>query len=351
MDWWGKPDHMKPKGDAPKGKKKRRATKTTKKVNPLWRVTKHSFIIGVLIVVGAVASHFILQLITRHGAHYTVPQFQMLTIEEAQRIAQQGELKLIINDSLYAPDSPRGVILDQLPEQNTVVKPGRSIYLTINATQQKMVDMPYVAGRSLRQAKNMLDIAGLTIERLKYEEDLATNYILSQWYDDMEVKEDSLFLIPAGSGITLHVGLGNGEHTTTTPYLLGRSLIAAKSALWDAGLNVGDIEMERGIEASNLKSTLVLFQSTPADSLLRYGDRVSISLTLHPERVDSVINAIEEERKLMELIQLREVEIADSLRLVAIESGIEIEEEDVEDSVEVVAPQVVERVEFEDLFN
>ena len=72
------------------------------------------------------------------------------------------------------------VVLDQLPEKGVEVKPGRTIYVTINSFSQKRVPVPYVAGRSLRQAKNMLEIAGLEIAELVYRPDMATNYVLEE---------------------------------------------------------------------------------------------------------------------------------------------------------------------------
>lgn len=57
---------------------------------------------------------------------------------------------------IVVPAYEGGIVLDQLPEGGVEVKPGRTVYITINSFRQKMVPVPYVAGRSLRQAKNML---------------------------------------------------------------------------------------------------------------------------------------------------------------------------------------------------
>lgn len=122
---------------------------------------KHLFIIVCVLLVLGVATHLLLLLGTRHSAHRTVPDLTGIPLEEALGEARRQGLEIIVNDSLYVPAYDGGVVLDQLPEKGVGVKPGRKVYVTINSYRQKMVTVPYVAGRSLRQAKNMLEVAGL----------------------------------------------------------------------------------------------------------------------------------------------------------------------------------------------
>ena len=124
---------------------------------------KHLFIIVCVLLVLGVTTHLLLLLGTRHSAHRTVPDLTGIPLEEALGEARRQGLEIIVNDSLYVPAYDGGVVLDQLPEKGVGVKPGRTVYVTINSYRQKMVTVPYVAGRSLRQAKNMLEVAGLGI--------------------------------------------------------------------------------------------------------------------------------------------------------------------------------------------
>ena len=157
---------------------------------------------------------------TRHGARRTVPDLEGVVLGDAERLAGDNDLKLIVNDSLYVPAYQGGVVLDQLPEKGVEVKPGRTIYVTINSFSQKRVPVPYVAGRSLRQAKNMLEIAGLEIAELVYRPDMATNYVLEEYWDGKPVLADSKVMAEMGSGVTLHVGV-SGYATTVVPNLAG----------------------------------------------------------------------------------------------------------------------------------
>ena len=104
----------------------------------LWNLV----LIGAIILVMAVAAHILMQLGTRHGARRTVPDFAGVPLHEAQRIARKHDLHLHINDSLFVPAYEGGIVLDQLPEGGVEVKPGRTVYITINSFRQKMVPVP-----------------------------------------------------------------------------------------------------------------------------------------------------------------------------------------------------------------
>ena len=110
-------------------------------------------LIAAIILAMAVTAHFVMQVGTRHGARRIVPDFSGVKLDDAQRTSRKYDLELHINDSLFVPAYEGGIVLDQLPEGGVEVKPGRTVYITINSFRQKMVPVPYVAGRSLRQAK------------------------------------------------------------------------------------------------------------------------------------------------------------------------------------------------------
>ena len=241
---------------------------------------------------------------TRHSARRTVPDFVGLKMNDAEYFAGRRDLQIIINDSLHVSAYPGGVILDQLPKGGVVVKPGRKIYVTINSSRQRMVVVPYVAGRSLRQAKNMLETAGLTIDHLEYAEDLATNYVLAEFVDGVEVLEDSLEVrTEMGNGVVLRVGVSAKETSTVAPQVLGRSLFEAKSRLWESGLNVGEIEFDEGIPALERNRAKVYQQSVLPTEEVAYGDRVSLHLTLEAAKIDSAI--VQEERRIEEALRAK----------------------------------------------
>lgn len=272
------------------------------------------------LVVLAVAAHLLMLAGTRHGARRTVPDFSGLSLAEAERTARDRDLVLVVNDSLYVAERDGGVVLDQLPQGGTEVKPGRTVYLTVNAFRKRRVRVPYVAGRSLRQARNMLETAGLEIERLVYEADLATNYVLAEYCRGEEVTPESRIETETGSGITLHVGVEGGYGTTVVPGVVGRSLDEAKGRLWEQGINVGRVEFDDPDERSG---ALVYLQSPVQEQTVALGSHVDLRLTTDTERaLQARAEAEREAQLLLEERLAREAAEADSLTRLEIERAL-----------------------------
>lgn len=290
-------------------------------------------LIALTLVVMAVAAHVLMLAGTRHGARRTVPDFSGMSLSDAQRKAHGCDLVLNVNDSLYVPAYEGGIVLDQLPEGGVEVKPGRTVYLTINSFRQKMVPVPYVAGRSLRQAKNMLEIAGLEIDRLVYRADMATNYVLAEYCDGKEVFPTSRMEAEAGTGVTLHVGVEGGYGTVVTPNITGYSLAQAKGRLWELGLNVGRIDFDEGINLLNQKDARVYLQSPGQERSVGLGTDVDLRLTLDTDKaVKAGTEAEKTAKALAEERLLREQAEADSLARVQLEQVLTPAEPQTEES-------------------
>ena len=241
----------------------------------------------------SLAAHVAMQFGTRHSARRTVPDFTGMPYELAERMAAERSLKLHVNDSLFVPAYDGGVVLDQLPEGGTEVKPGRTVYLTINSYRQKSVEVPYVAERSLRQAKNMLEIAGLEIAELVYKPDMATNYVLEQWCNGRKMERGDRIEMEMGSGVTLCVG-AEDDVEAVVPKIVGLTLESAKSRLWETGLNVGTVNFDKGIDRLNRERAQVCAQGITPGMKRPLGTKVSIELTLDSMRVVTANKAADE---------------------------------------------------------
>ena len=263
----------------------------------------HLAMIALLFLGLAVVAFIAMAFGTRHSARRTVPDFVGLQLNDAEYFAGRRDLEIIINDSLHVSAYPGGVVLDQLPKGGVVVKPGRKVYVTINSSRQRMVAVPYVAGRSLRQAKNMLETAGLTIDHLEYADDIATNYVLAEFINGEEVLEESELQAEMGSGVVLRVGVSATDTATAAPQVLGRSLFEAKSRLWESGLNIGEIIFDEGMPALERNRAKVYRQSILPTEAVAYGARVSLHLTLDAVKVDSAI--VQQERRIEEALRAK----------------------------------------------
>lgn len=263
-----------------------------KKEVTLKRIFTNVALIATVILIIAIASHILLRVGTRHGARRTVPEFKGISLSEAQLVAADNDLAIFINDSMYVPAYPGGTVLDQLPASGVEVKPGRTVYVVINAFGDRMITVPYVAGRSLRQAKNMLDVAGLEIAKITYVSDMATNYVLSQSYKGQSIVQGSTLEAPVGAGVELKVGVSREENPyARVPNVVGLSLREAKSRIWESGLNVGRINIDEGVNLLKHKNAKVYIQGAAANSTAQWGASMSITVTLDESKIKNATEA------------------------------------------------------------
>ncbi|MBR4064102.1 MAG: PASTA domain-containing protein [Tidjanibacter sp.] len=263
-------------------------------------VIRHLILAVSLLVIGLFLVQVLLGIFTRHGRYREVPEMVGLSLDEATELAaRNGGLRIEVSDSLFVPIYDGGVVLEQNPKAGTEVKNGRRIFVTVNSYRQKMVEIPYVTGFSLRQAKNNLESVGLEIERLEYVEDIATNYILSQKFGGRTIEEGQKVEAEIGSGITLVVGRGEDEEKSrvAVPRVVGMTLYEAKSRLWDSGLNVGRITSDEGVNQLNERNARVYVQSPAQGVVTSLGSGVALSLSLDDERINRGVTSADEDAR------------------------------------------------------
>jgi beta-lactam-binding protein with PASTA domain len=196
--------------------------------------------------------------------------------------------------------------VDQLPKispiREVTVKPGRKIYVTINAYTRRKVDVPYVAKQTLRQALNQIERSGLTIDQLLYTEDMtSTDYVIKQSVDNNEILPTTKLRAPMGTGVTLHVSYQEKEQNTSTPRLIGLNLQQAKNTLWDNGLNVADIVYDDSVDdLIACRKAKVYKQSAKIGTHQHRGSEISLYLTCDETLIDSMNVIATQEMKNLE---------------------------------------------------
>ncbi|MDR2912623.1 MAG: PASTA domain-containing protein [Alistipes sp.] len=249
------------------------------------------------VMVFAGLSALALNLFTRHSQREPVPDFIGINIAEVEQMAGREGLRLEVIDSIYAPMYGGGAVIEQLPASGTEVKKGRRIFVTITSHQQKMVPVPFVTGFSLRQAKNMIEMAGLEIGELRYVSNIATGNVLAELIGRDTVRRNSGRQLEVGSGVTLVVGKAEDAAWVDIPKVVGLTLGEAKSRLWERGFNVGEVRRDEGINLINQKDAGVYRQSPAYGRTAALGTRISISLTLDEDKVTQGSTAVDREAR------------------------------------------------------
>lgn len=96
-------------------------------------------IIIAVAVLGLFIVYFSIAIFTKHGQSDTVPGVENMTYTAAIEKLHEHGFKVDIRDSLYKDDVKPGYVIEQFPKAGSTVKPGRKIFLYINAVHPKEV--------------------------------------------------------------------------------------------------------------------------------------------------------------------------------------------------------------------
>lgn len=163
---------------------------------------------------------------TRHGVAVRVPDVKNRSFEEAQRLVQNRSLKAKRQVGHYNPNIERETVLDQNPPPNSDVKPGRRVYLTVNAGEVSMVNVPDLNGLSIREAKNRVASFGLNVGSTK-PDSIPSPYPNTVTGQHPE-PGDSL---KRGGTVDLWYSTGLGTDSVEVPNVVGQTAKQAQSFL------------------------------------------------------------------------------------------------------------------------
>ena len=194
-----------------------------------------------LFTVGTIAGLFILfnyillPAYVNHGSTLYVPKVVGLSLEEARKALDSIGLQAVESDTRPDPLQPLGIVINQNPQPQAVVKLGRRIYLTMSGGEV-LVTVPLLRGRSTRDARFALERYGLKLGTVTYStsEAFPENTIM-----DQSVQADSK--LPKGSTVGITVSRGKILQESTVPQLIGKTVTEAEKLLLEAGLKVGNI--------------------------------------------------------------------------------------------------------------
>ena len=243
-----------------------------------------NLLLAVALVVGLLLiAQVALGIITRHNQTVPVPDFTNMTVAEAQQVARDGHVGVKVTDSVFVRRLGAGVIYRQSPKAGSTVKKGRSIFLTINSIVPRKVVMPNLVGYSLNEARSELNNRGLTLGKLNYTQDIATNNVLRQTVRGRTVRPGDL--VVSGSEVDLTLGLSSDQQPTTVPKVIGMKYVRAVDALHDRSLNVGRVRFDTDIRSYADSMNAVVYKQDYAGQARTYGTAVNLYLTLDPEKM------------------------------------------------------------------
>lgn len=149
-----------------------------------------------------------LRFTTNHNQHIIVPDVSKLTFEEATKKLKQVDLRLEILDSAnYNPDYPKYSVIEQIPAAGQKVKENRKIYITLNPSGYRSVEIPPLVGRTRRQAEPTLRALGFEIGQVTYKPYIALDEVLGMSHNGKKIEPGDMLQITS----VIDLELGDGK--------------------------------------------------------------------------------------------------------------------------------------------
>ncbi len=144
---------------------------------------------------------------TNHGDFRVVPDLKGKSLKTADIELNDNDLVMEIQDSAnYNPNYPKYSVIEQNPKAGSEVKEDRKIYLILNPSGYRKVEVPNILKRTLRQAKPTLEALEFKIGNITYVDAIGEG-VMSMSFDGKKLQPGTK--LPLTSEIDLVVGNGN----------------------------------------------------------------------------------------------------------------------------------------------
>ncbi len=166
-------------------------------------------LIGIIIFVFAIMKW--LNITTNHNQKIEVPDMAKMSLTDVEKTLEELDLNFVVIDSAsYNPNYPRKAVIDQDPEPGDFVKENRKIYLTLNPSGYKDVEIPNLFGKTRRQVTSQLRAIGFRVDNeVIYVSDIAKDVVRGLKFNKKNLKVGDK--IPKNSLIKLKLGDGKGR--------------------------------------------------------------------------------------------------------------------------------------------
>lgn len=220
----------------------------------------------------ALLNFYIMPSYTRYNQGLTVPDVTKLPFTEARELLNRDGLRDSVIDRRYTASYPPDYVIDQSPSPSLIVKPGRFIYLTVNASNAPKVEVPNVVNMSLRNAQLQLKNYGLEFGGATYVSSPFKNTVLRQ-------SVQAGISVEKGTIVSLTVSDGLGVNKVPVPKLTGLRMYEAQSKIRNAGLRTGEIIYKP--DAKLDPYIVISYSPSDKDSLLE-GSLVNLVVSERP---------------------------------------------------------------------
>jgi len=205
------------------------------------------------------------------GKEIEAPDFSGLSVKEAEQLAEENDLKIKEGDPVFTDEVEAGLIVNQDPEAGTTIKTGSSITVFVSGGPGDG-EVPDVVGQDEEEAQEEIESAGFKCKITTQASEKNAGTIISQ---------DPTGGTQAEKGSTVNLVASDGSLARSTmPYLKGKTLAEAESALENANLRLGSVDYAW---SDSFAEGEVMWQQYDAESKLDRNTSVNLQVSKGPK--------------------------------------------------------------------
>ncbi len=127
------------------------------------------FAMAAIVILLVLGFKYGLDLYTHHGQTVEVPNVIHKSFNDAEDVLENVHLDVVVSDTDYVKTLPPGCVLEQSPIAGELVKPGRMVFIKINASHAPWKPIPDVIDNSsLRDCQSKLLSMGYQLGEPEY---------------------------------------------------------------------------------------------------------------------------------------------------------------------------------------
>lgn len=206
----------------------------------------------------------------------------LIGYDEEEAIKQLDDMKIdYIIERDYTDKFEEGKVASQSIESGTELKEGDKVTLVISKGQKKGA-VPDVKGKTLDEAKSILEAAGFKVdEDEEYSDEVEEKHIISQSPEGGSQAAE-------GSTVSVVVSKGKEVKVAKVPDLKKMTVTEAESALSAVHLKLGNVSQEY---SDSVKEGQVISQSIAADTEVKEDTKIDITISKGKKPVKTTYSA------------------------------------------------------------
>jgi eukaryotic-like serine/threonine-protein kinase len=215
------------------------------------------------------------------GSVEIVPDVLNMDYEDAsERLRRAGFEAIKSYHVKYLSNVDSNIVLSQMPESGSEVKPGRKVYLVVNKQEKPTFPMPDLMGRPEFDALQTAGRMEMVVQDIQIS--TVTNPELDGRVLSQSIPAQTI--VQSGSSVSLIIGKyemqAEGTTKITVPDVLGMSLVQAQQIIANAGLQMGRVTTEY---SARLVPNTVISQRPGVGSFVSPDQPVSLTVVIMVE--------------------------------------------------------------------